>query len=271
MPSTTTDFDDRALVCAVVASIDDDRITLRLPQTDYQIRLGLGVPAREVGVEVGKRVRGTIAARALRVRAAVGGGRFIEPVNGEPRIIAGTVLAVDREGGRVLIETAVPMWLSTTENQDFDVFVEGGLVTCHVGVLYEGYEGAVGRSVRCTGDASSAAPSGQRDLERRLDRLRRALCAAVRPGATPDDICDVYDSFSAPRPQMAIVHGVGLGVEPPVAGPASPPAMEPLEPGMVVAVYAYVAENGVGGCFARDTLRLTEAGCDPLNAPDSAE
>ena len=133
MPSPTTDFDDRALVRAVVASLDDDRITLRLPQTDYQIRLGLDGAASHLGAEVGQRVRGTIAARALRVHAMAGGGRFIEPVSGEPRIIAGTVLAVDRESGRVLIDAVVPMWLSTTENQDFDVFVEGGLVTCYVG------------------------------------------------------------------------------------------------------------------------------------------
>ena len=81
---------------------------------------------------MGKHVRGVIDAKALRIHAAAGGGRFIEPIVGEPRIVAGAVLAVDEPGRRVLVDVAVPMWLHTDAGQDFTVFEPGGLVNGHV-------------------------------------------------------------------------------------------------------------------------------------------
>ena len=115
----------------MLQEIEDGHIVLRVPHTDYALRLRLANEAA-APAEVGKRVRGVIDARALRIHAAAGGGRFIEPISGEPRIVAGVVLAVDEPARRVLVGAAVPMWLHTDEGQDFTVFEIGGLVNGHV-------------------------------------------------------------------------------------------------------------------------------------------
>ena len=116
----------------IVESLDSDGIVLRLPHTDYRLHLKLAVPAGQVTAGPGQRIAGTIEARALRIHPAAGGGRFLEPIIGEPRIVAGAVLAVEKDRRRVLIDAAAPMWLTTEEDQDFGVIAAGGLVNCYV-------------------------------------------------------------------------------------------------------------------------------------------
>jgi len=108
------------------------RIVLHLAHTDYDLHLALAVPASRIEVPVGKRIRGVIEASAMRIHPAHGGGRFIEPVVGEPRIVAGTVEAIDEAANRVLVESAAPLWLSMMQIQDRSVVEAGGLVNCHV-------------------------------------------------------------------------------------------------------------------------------------------
>ena len=127
-----TNTQRKALVHGIVDSVEEDRIVLRLPHTDYQVHLKLTTSAKDAAALAGKRIRGTIEARALRIHAAAGGGRFIEPTVGEPRIIAGAVLAVDEARRRALVDVAAPMWLAVAEGQDLSVFKEGGLVNCYV-------------------------------------------------------------------------------------------------------------------------------------------
>ena len=141
---------------------------------------------------------------------------------------------------------------------------EGDLVTCHAGVMYAGYEGAVGRTVRCRSEGADRPTHAETDLGRRLDGLREALRAACRPGASIDQVCAAYEACDEPRPELPILHGVGLGFEPPWAGPTADPDAV-LERDMVVAVHAYVWSDGIGGRFVRDTLRLTEDGCRSLS------
>ena len=116
----------------VLESLDADRLVLALPGTDYRIHLTPAVPVKSVKTPTGKRIRGTIHARALRIHPAAGGGRFIEPVIGAPRIVAGTVLAIDDERNRVLVDVAVPMWVSWQEGQDTSVLQLGRLVNFYV-------------------------------------------------------------------------------------------------------------------------------------------
>jgi Xaa-Pro dipeptidase len=135
----------------------------------------------------------------------------------------------------------------------------GDLVTCHAGVLYAGYEGAVGNTIRCADDGSTPEPV----LEHRLDRLRGALRSACRPGTRLADVVAAYDACGEPRPDtfgFPILHGVGLGTEPPLTREAR------LDVDMVVTVYAYVSSAGIGGCFARDTLHIVRDGCEYLGA-----
>ncbi|MHC4809740.1 MAG: hypothetical protein ACYTEV_05175 [Planctomycetota bacterium] len=117
-------------VRAVMRGVSPGRIELALPHSDYLMHLGLEVDPARIAVEPGKRIRGEVTATAMRFHQASGGGRFIEPVIGEPRIVAGTVLHVDRAGGRVLIDCAMPIWIRPEEaDQDWSVFQERALVT----------------------------------------------------------------------------------------------------------------------------------------------
>ena len=96
-PRVTTPVETEAVARGVLADRRDDRIELTVPGTDYRLRL---TTSGAIDTPVGKRVRGTVHARALRMHAARGGGRFIEPVVGEPRIVAGTVAAIDEPNHR---------------------------------------------------------------------------------------------------------------------------------------------------------------------------
>jgi hypothetical protein len=119
-------------VRGVLESLSDQKIVLSVPGTDYQIHLVPTVPASDIRIPVGKRVKGTIHAKALRMFAANGGGQFIEPIWGEPRIVAGLVLAVDEPNRRVLVHTGVPMWMTLEDRQAADLFKVGQLVNCYV-------------------------------------------------------------------------------------------------------------------------------------------
>ena len=109
-----------------------DCFVLAVPHTDYELRARCPEPGGCSADMVGDRVRGVFEAEALRIHGASGGGRFIEPVMGEPRIVAGVVRAIDDEGGRVLVDVAVPMWLRFDEAQDRSLLEIGGLVNCYV-------------------------------------------------------------------------------------------------------------------------------------------
>ncbi|MHC4992967.1 MAG: hypothetical protein ACYTGC_18490 [Planctomycetota bacterium] len=128
--ATTVDSDGTAR--GILAELDDEHVVLTIPGTDYRLQLVPTVPASGFSTPVGKRVRGIIEAEALRMHPAEGGGRFIEPVYGAPRILAGTVLAVQEGRQRVLLDVAVPMWVSWDPGQDLDVLQVGRLVNCYV-------------------------------------------------------------------------------------------------------------------------------------------
>jgi hypothetical protein len=113
---------------AVLVSKSDDRIVLSLPGTSYRIHLK---PASRIATTEGKRITGRIVGRALRLYPAKAGGRFIEPIDGEPRIVQGTILAVDAGANRVLVEMVVPAWLSLDEGQA-QTFAVGQMVNMYV-------------------------------------------------------------------------------------------------------------------------------------------
>jgi hypothetical protein len=122
----------QSIARGILEALDPDGLILHLPHTDYRLRLRLAAAASRVTIPPGKRIGGTIEAEALRMHPAAGGGRFIEPVSGEPRIVAGIVLAVDEAQRRVLIDAGVPMSLIAAEDQDFDAIEPGGLINCYV-------------------------------------------------------------------------------------------------------------------------------------------
>jgi hypothetical protein len=127
-----TDVDTKALIRGVLESLNDGELVLAVRGSDYRLHLVPAVPAGEIETPVGKHINGTVHAKALRMHAAEGGGRFIEPVWGAPRIVAGAVRAVDEDRKRMLIDAGVPMWVKAPEGQDLGVVREGEMVNFYV-------------------------------------------------------------------------------------------------------------------------------------------
>ena len=123
--------DPRSIARVVIDAVHDDRVIVRLPGTDYRLDFRVA-NAKPASLEPGKRARGTIEAVALKIHAATGGGQFIEPVDGTPRIVAGRVLHVDQSTGRVLVDVSVPMWVTTVVAEDLNQCREGELVNFYV-------------------------------------------------------------------------------------------------------------------------------------------
>ncbi len=92
--------------------------------------------------------------------------------------------------------------------------------------------------------------------------------AACRPGAPASDLFAAYEAAGESLPPMPVAHGLGLGFDPPVISPdlAQTAAAERLDPGMVLAVTAYVWEAGVGAVFRRDAVLITDTGAEVLTA-----
>ncbi len=128
----TTKANMQAVVQGRVEAVTQGRLVLAVPGTAYQLDLVAAVGAAAEVPVAGKRIKGTIEARALRVHTARGGGRFIEPVEGAPRIVAGSVRAVDGPSGRVLVDAVVPMWVSVPAEQYNDAFSPGALENFYV-------------------------------------------------------------------------------------------------------------------------------------------
>jgi len=136
---------------------------------------------------------------------------------------------------------------------------DGELVACHAGVLYAGYEGTVGHTVLCSEGTGSAA---QVDLARRLDSLMQALRVVCLPGAKLSMFADAYAACGEEMPTFPIVHGVGLGVEPPIAGVGGDSDAASLESGSVIAILGQIRGAGGECAFAQDTLSLSDEACE---------
>lgn len=125
-------IDDREIARGRLEALDDRRLVLAVPNTDYRLHLVPTAPAARIKTPIGKRIRGVIEAKALRMHNAHGGGLYIEPVYGVPRIVQGRVLAVDPERNRLLMNMAVPVWVSMHEQQRVDDIALDQLVNFYV-------------------------------------------------------------------------------------------------------------------------------------------
>jgi hypothetical protein len=103
-------------------------IRVAVPGSNYVFTLEAGPDAAQLRGREGRIVTGRVEARAMRLHRASGGGRFVEPLEGTPRIIQGLVRAVDAPGRRLLVEAATPIWLSLEPEDDPRTFAEGDLV-----------------------------------------------------------------------------------------------------------------------------------------------
>lgn len=123
---------DDAIVSAKLQAMRGDLLELAIPGVNYVLHLRSNVPADQLEAKRGRRIRGTVHAQAQRMHPARAGGCYIEPVWGEPRIVTGTVAEVDPARRRVLVQSAVPMWVTAPVHQDFAVIETGRLVNFHI-------------------------------------------------------------------------------------------------------------------------------------------
>ncbi len=128
----TSNLQDQAVARGRLVELHEDKIVIGVPGTEYQVHLVSTAPAGAITTAVGKRIKGTIHARALRMHASSAGGRFIEPVWGPPRIVSGTVLGVDADQNRLLVDVSLPMWVAMHDGQQADAFTSGQMVNFYV-------------------------------------------------------------------------------------------------------------------------------------------
>ncbi len=128
----------------------------------------------------------------------------------------------------------------------------GQMVAFDVSADVAGYEGGLGRTF-----VAGPRPSEPRGRTGELaERCRAALAStqdACRHGATGAEVRRAAVATGEPLPEVPIVIGVGIGVEPPVvAGAVGDQAV--LQRGMVLAVSSWAAQEGTGGWFERNVL-----------------
>jgi Xaa-Pro dipeptidase len=138
-----------------------------------------------------------------------------------------------------------------------DLVVFGG------GVISGGYVGETGR----TSSVAGVVETGGK-LLRRWDDLWDRLLSACRPGAAATDLLDAYDVADIPRPPVPVARGLGLGNDLPLVTHALPrtAADQRLESGMVLALTAYVWQDGVGAVHGQEPVLITDDGAELLSA-----
>jgi Xaa-Pro dipeptidase len=186
------------------------------------------------------------------------------------RTLAGVMMEAMAAGGVSTPATQDAAWVTSREHPWRRGHAEvrpGDLVAFAAGALANGYVAEVGR----TWPAGDTADGEARALFGRLSTLYDNMLAACRPGAPTRDLLAVYQAAGEPIPPMPIAHGLGLGFDPPVVSETLLAAGEHdhLEAGMVLAITAYVWQQGIGAVFRRDTVHITEDGAEPLTASSS--
>ena len=126
-----------------------------------------------------------------------------------------------------------------------------------------GYVGELGRTHPVDGDA---AIEGQ--LARRCDELADRLLAACRVGAPVRDLLAAYEGAGVPLPPMPVARGLGLGYDLPLVTAALPRTAgeQIMEAGMVLALSAFVWQEGVGAVYGQEPVVLTATGPEPLSS-----
>jgi Xaa-Pro dipeptidase len=181
------------------------------------------------------------------------------------RTLAAAMLGAMAAGGVSTPATQDAAWATSREHpwrraRPSGSVRPGDLVAFSAGALANGYVAEVGRTWP-VGDVASGSAS---ELFARSNALQDRLIASCRPGAPAAALLAAYEAAGEPLPPMPVAHGLGLGFDPPVVSQALSADGELLAAGMVLAVTAYVWEEGVGAVFRRDTVHVTGEGAEVM-------
>jgi hypothetical protein len=127
------------VVSGVVDEVHADWIQLRVPDTDYRLRL---VPAEGLSVAKGDKLDGVVRAQALRMDVVPAGGRYIEPVQGRPRRIQGRVVGGSVDRNEVYVKAGPGVVVTPMAPQRASDFAIGQMVSFDVrkGATFERME-----------------------------------------------------------------------------------------------------------------------------------
>ncbi len=230
----------------------------------------------ELAMRAARRIKTADEIRALRGALKVAGYGLAAAVaelspGTTEQALTGVMLEAMAAGGVSTSATQDGAWITPRDNmwrvgrRDHAV-ADGDLVAFAGGALANGYVGEVGRTWP-VGDVKGAD-----ELYARSNELWYKIVGACRAGAPASDLFTAYQAAGEPLPPMPVAHGLGLGFDPPVITPdlAHTASEENLDPGMVLAITAYVWEAGVGAVFRRDAVLVTESGPEVLTASPSA-
>ncbi len=159
------------------------------------------------------------------------------------------------------------------------ILAAGDVIVLSPGALYAGYEGGLGRTWivgedgrggdgwsrgRGSGGGGSGGGgnTGLSDLYRRWRVAFDRLLGTCRPEETGANLVGAWTSTGERLPSIPLIHGVGVGVEPPVVGLARLGEDAVLEAGMVLAVQGLVSEPGMGAVFGKETVLVGGIGGD---------
>lgn len=113
----------------VLVESEPEHIVLGIPETEYRLHLRLSGKA---AIALGKRITGTIKAKARRIDVVGRGGRYIEPVYGRPRRVQGEILVVDPYKRAVTVDAGVPIECELDQHQQPSDFKVGDFVSFDV-------------------------------------------------------------------------------------------------------------------------------------------
>ncbi len=138
----------------------------------------------------------------------------------------------------------------------------GDLVAFEAGVMLGGYVGELGRTHAVGGDAA-----GDGELTGRCEELCDRLLAACQVGAPVSDFLGAYEDAGLPLPPMPVARGLGLGYDLPLVTAALPRTAgeQVIEAGMVLALSAFVWQEGIGAAYAQEPVVVTATGPEPLS------
>lgn len=113
-----------------VDSIGEGKLVVKVAHTKYQLHLDAS--DNDNSLKQGDRVHGIVRGESLRMHVAHGGGKFIEPVWGTPRIVAGVVLEADAGKRTVIVDAVAIFHLTVPAEQDFSILAPGALVNFYI-------------------------------------------------------------------------------------------------------------------------------------------
>ena len=117
------------IISGVVDEVHSDWVQVRVPDTDYRLRL---VPREGLSVAVGDKIDGVIRVQALKMMVIPAGGRYIEPVQGRPRRVQGRVVGGNTSLNEIYVKAGPGVVVTPLAPQRAGDFAIGQMVSFDV-------------------------------------------------------------------------------------------------------------------------------------------